>query len=179
MANKHQKADNLGDFKRYFPTANRFFYDVIFLNGTPFGTMPTDREGYALTHEQADQLIDNIQRFYSHITPNEIEQMNQPIPQPECAKQPKPTPKSKPGCVYVILAEKTGLYKIGHTDNPDRRLKQLQRNSPDILDYVVTISTDDALTKEKHLHAMYTDKRVNGEWFKLTPEDVQSIWENR
>ena len=139
--------------------------------------------GIFWTHEEIESLIKKIARFYDTVTPEEIYQRNTAVFEDLFSHSthtpPQSKPKPKPGCVYVILAEKTGLYKIGHTDNPDRRLKQLQRNSPDILDYAITISTDDALTKEKRLHEKYADKRVNGEWFKLTPEDVQSIWENR
>ena len=163
----------------------RFFFprEVLALYPTPLRTMIADREGYTLTHEQAAQLIENIQRFYAHVTPDHIEQLNQPIPQPERVKQPKPSPKPKPlpkpGTVYVIKAEKTGLYKIGYTINPEQRLKQLQLSSPDILHYVIEIQIGDMVALEKRLHEEYADKRVNGEWFNLTPEDVQSIWENR
>jgi hypothetical protein len=64
----------------------------------------------------------------------------------------------------------SGKYtKIGISDNPKRRLKQLQTGNPDkliLIDHVNTGSSDEAARVEDMLHKFYSHKRVRGEWFK-------------
>jgi hypothetical protein len=87
---------------------------------------------------------------------------------------PKPITVKPPGMVYVVAA--AGLYKIGMSRRfSDARITSLQTASPILLSTVCKIKTDSPDTLERDLHRKFSHKRVRGEWFSLTPEDVESI----
>lgn len=79
------------------------------------------------------------------------------------------------GVKYVyLIGPRDGLYKIGYSINPARRLYQLpdQGNG---LKLVAAIPSTDARALEKWMHAIYGVRRVHGEWFSLSRSDV-SKW---
>ena len=79
----------------------------------------------------------------------------------------------KPGYVYVIRCGE--YYKIGMTLNLDRRVSQLAIQLPHTPEIICLITTTKAATEEKRLHRLYAAKRLNGEWFALTEEQVEEI----
>ncbi len=74
------------------------------------------------------------------------------------------------GVIYLLRCE--GLYKIGHTSNLKRRRRELETQSPGRLKLVHRIKTDDPPGLEAYWHKRFRDKRVKGEWFQLTRDDV-------
>lgn len=80
------------------------------------------------------------------------------------------------GYVYLLSAmhDKT-LYKIGRTINPKNRLKTFGVKLPFDVEYECVIQTDDMYDLEMQLHRHFAKVRLQGEWFKLSPEDVQYI----
>lgn len=77
-----------------------------------------------------------------------------------------------PGYVYLIHGVGTPWYKIGLTTNPQIRLKQLGTQGPFKLEILRSFSVDDMCSVEELLHAYFANKRANGEWFCLSPPDV-------
>lgn len=83
------------------------------------------------------------------------------------------------GYVYVVKAN--GLYKIGSAKDLDRRLAQLRTASPYIqeVDFIVCVAYREI---EKHIHALFSQKREAGEWFSLNEDDLFLIanadWSN-
>jgi hypothetical protein len=79
------------------------------------------------------------------------------------------------GYVYLLEAE-SGLYKIGVSIRPHKRISEVKRAIPseDLLTLCL-IPTPDMFRLESDLHYRFVDKRVKGEWFKLEREDVQYI----
>jgi hypothetical protein len=74
------------------------------------------------------------------------------------------------GVVYLL---KCGPhYKIGKTINIDNRLSTLKIQLPYKPELIHTITTNHIHWLEKHWHTFYREKRLNGEWFELTIEDV-------
>ena len=71
---------------------------------------------------------------------------------------------------YIALDHNTGFYKIGKSKNPALREKTLQAEKPTI--EVIAVLKKDI---EKKLHTRFASKRIRGEWFKLTKEEVNSI----
>lgn len=69
------------------------------------------------------------------------------------------------GHVYLINAVGTSRYKIGFASDVNRRLLELQTNSPFNLEVVVSMSGDIAL--ERKLHKKYAENRRVGEWFEF------------
>jgi len=79
--------------------------------------------------------------------------------------------------VYLIGAE-NGLTKIGITNNIFSRFSGLNTSSPVELSLVFYFEAKDAAKTERLLHDKYAVKRVKGEWFNLSVEDVDWIKEN-
>lgn len=77
--------------------------------------------------------------------------------------------------VYLAHAVGTSRYKIGYSADADYRLRTLNSGqSPYPLVLVATTALHTfAQTTEKRYHAMFSDKRVHGEWFELSRRDVE------
>lgn len=81
---------------------------------------------------------------------------------------------------YVYLIEQAnGRYcKIGVSNEPARRLTELQRHNPDrmYVRYLLEVrSQSDAYQLETHLHQVHSQRRRNGEWFTLSANQVVSV----
>jgi hypothetical protein len=76
--------------------------------------------------------------------------------------------------VYLIHAEGTNRYKIGHTNGTlKQRLDGLQTGCPYPLR--VLAAYDGGPHEEMRLHERYADYRVIGEWFELTSEALHNV----
>ena len=71
---------------------------------------------------------------------------------------------------YLMKDFNTGLTKIGKAIDPKHRERTLQSEKPTISLFAVC---EDNI--ESELHKTYKDKRVRGEWFNLTGEDIDNI----
>jgi len=81
----------------------------------------------------------------------------------------------KTGCIYVLRAP-DGLHKIGRSVSPERRVGSLNTGRADRgLELVCTVAATHTSTLETMLHQRFASKRVNGEWFDLTPSDIEWI----
>lgn len=82
--------------------------------------------------------------------------------------------ETKYGFVYLVRGH-PGEYKIGRTNLIDRRLAELGPISPVEQKLVHEIKTDDPAGVETYWHARFSDKRMRGEWFKLSAADVNAF----
>jgi hypothetical protein len=87
-------------------------------------------------------------------------------------KTQKP-PKRKSGYVYLIKGG--DFFKIGVTKSLNSRMKYFQTKLPFEVEELAIIASDDSYGLEKQLHEQFEHKRVNGEWFSLDEEDVETI----
>jgi len=71
---------------------------------------------------------------------------------------------------YVMLDNKNGCYKIGVSNNPTYRESTLQSEKP----YISLIMTKED-NIEKELHNKFNNKRIRGEWFSLSQEDLNDL----
>lgn len=69
--------------------------------------------------------------------------------------------------IYVVSQGESAIVKIGRGGNPKKRVAELQTGSPAPLLLLWTCDGDEKL--ESHLHAVFGEYRVRGEWFDLTP----------
>lgn len=79
------------------------------------------------------------------------------------------------GHVYLIQLGDTDVFKIGITNNINRRISQLQSKSPIPLNLIYQWTGHDYHAFESILHKTFEKKRVKGEWFKLTAGDLMKI----
>ncbi len=81
------------------------------------------------------------------------------------------TPELTTGFVYLMKSGKH--YKIGHTNSLDRRQYEIGLQLPEKIEPIHSIETDDPSGIEAYWHNRFKDKRLNGEWFSLSPSDVR------
>lgn len=76
--------------------------------------------------------------------------------------------------LYVIAAKKEGPVKLGLSQDPQRRVRQLQTGSAELLTIHHTEEVSDARVKiaEGALHRMLGHKRLKGEWFNMSVEEA-------
>ena len=80
---------------------------------------------------------------------------------------------NRPGGVYVLRCG--DLFKIGYSRDVRSRVMAINAQSPVDVEHVITIHTSNARHLESLLHRSFADKRVKGEWFRLSDEDVASL----
>ena len=92
-------------------------------------------------------------------------------------KHNKNTPKSsktysKDTYIYLMIDYNTNYYKIGRSISPLDRERTLQSEKPtiELLD-----KWEASTYAEKMLHDYFNDKRIRGEWFDLTKNDLKII----
>ncbi|MFF4732862.1 GIY-YIG nuclease family protein [Streptomyces mirabilis] len=85
----------------------------------------------------------------------------------------KPAPSPRRDRVYLIGSPDSPLVKIGWSDNPERRLRDLQSGSPVALQLLAVYEGGHYV--EAELHRRFADKRVHGEWFDLGPDPVAVV----
>jgi len=73
--------------------------------------------------------------------------------------------------LYLIESNRGGLYKIGITSDPDRRMRELQPRQ-----ILALVEVSNARSVEKDLHAEYAHARLAGtEYFELGEEEIADI----
>lgn len=73
---------------------------------------------------------------------------------------------------YLYLVKSGSFYKIGYAFDLDSRLTSLQSGNPLVLTVEYARKVKNAQQTEKLLHTRFSNKRVRGEWFFLTDDDV-------
>jgi hypothetical protein len=80
------------------------------------------------------------------------------------------------GQVYLYKMPKFGpYYKIGKSKDTVRRGKELQIQLPENIVLIHAIETDDPSGVETYWHKRFEAKRTNGEWYKLSANEVKAF----
>lgn len=81
-----------------------------------------------------------------------------------------------PGFIYLIQRESDSAVKIGIAKNPQTRIWKLRSQSKgDTLEEIGTFAVDDMGLREMELHRQFEHLRVQGEWFRLTDDDIGKV----
>jgi len=105
------------------------------------------------------------------------------VPKPPTAEETRPSVPPDPPATntisrrgYVYIVTDGSHYKIGITSGDvSRRLAQLQTGNPRRLRIVKVIGSDDPARTEHTLHVMLQHRRGHGEWFKLSPSELEIL----
>lgn len=73
---------------------------------------------------------------------------------------------------FVYLLKSGKFYKIGRTNSVGRRQYEIATQMPEEVVEIHRISTDDSVGIERYWHQRFASKRLKGEWFNLSSEDV-------
>lgn len=74
--------------------------------------------------------------------------------------------------VYFLLAERTGLIKIGFSTQPGLRRKGLENEFGPLTLLGLEVG---GFKREHELHRLFAEERVRGEWFVASPRLVAYI----
>lgn len=93
-------------------------------------------------------------------------------------KMETPFKDKKDGYVYVVYfrdSNKETFFKVGLATDIRNRFRQHQTSIPFKLYIAISYYTEDMRQEEKELHKIFNDKRIQGEWFKLTKKDLNIV----
>lgn len=66
-------------------------------------------------------------------------------------------------------------YKIGVTNNLDKRIKNIRTGNPYKVEYIYTEINKEAYKIEKWLHSQFSINRLEGEWFSgITIKEIRN-----
>lgn len=82
-------------------------------------------------------------------------------------------PDLVPGQVYML--RHGNEFKIGRSIDATRRYKGIRVQMPLDTHEVHVIETDDTVGIEAYWHNRFANKRLNGEWFRLSAQDVKAF----
>lgn len=80
---------------------------------------------------------------------------------------------------YVYLVRHDQDYKVGRSNDATRRRREVSLLLPQELEHVHIIETDDPEGIERYWHQRFEARRIRGEWFRLTPDDVRAFRRRR
>jgi len=145
------------------------------------GVVAIDQGGIVMDGDRAQALFEGVLRFVSYygadniLTANLARIEEAAHVSEQAIRTIKTVSRRQSGVVY-FLKEPNGLIKIGmSTRSADDRLAEFQPKLPFETELIHVINCNNPLAVEVSLHAQYGDKRIRGEWFALTAEDLEDI----
>lgn len=147
--------------------------------------IPINVGGYIPTRAELLQIVDEIEIFVKLTNDKEIERHNKEMGDYnkkinkyiESKDSRNKNSKYTKGLVYLLKSKEDNIYKIGVTTNINKRLPQIATKLPFEIKLEHKIEHNAIYKLEKFLHEKFDEKRLNGEWFRLSDNDVKYIKE--
>ena len=139
--------------------------------------------GFLLTRTEFESMVKEVSAFYDIHDDMDIKNYNHWVyhvrEQARIKKRETKEPvcrRPSDGYVYLLFLRCSGHYKIGLSNNPERRVwKEISPVLPEEPELICTIGTEDMHRLEAQLHMRFANKRAKGEWFRLDANDVEYI----
>ena len=80
--------------------------------------------------------------------------------------------------IYLIKDYRTGLIKIGSSNNPERRLVELKNEYKNESLYLIAYVENVEQKLETELHKKYKNQNKINEWFELSNDEIEEIIKN-
>lgn len=130
--------------------------------------------GMPFKRNDAVWLMRVIQRYLEQNSTEEIDKLYQDwydeINNPYITTQESYRSRKVKGHVYLLHGG--GYFKIGKTTDLSARSQQISLQLPFEVKLIHSISTNNITETERYWHNKFKPKRLNGEWFNLSEEDV-------
>lgn len=154
-------------------------------DGQTYYLLANQFNGKFLTRGEIIELGEVLQSTIDHLSSNQIAQAErirnervtaQWIKDQATQRQETPPRKPKNGFVYIAKAER--YTKIGMSKTPIKRISMFDVQSPFDVNLVLLIPSDNMDLTEAELHERFSHRRVRGEWFDLSTDEIASIAEH-
>lgn len=76
---------------------------------------------------------------------------------------------------FVYLMKSGRYYKVGRSACAEKRAYEVQLVLPEELKLIHKIKTDDPVGIEAYWHSRFADRRLRGEWFNLSAQDIPAF----
>lgn len=138
------------------------------------GGIAVKEDSKILTRAEVEAIIEKMRTFLEYYSEESIIEYNVMLHNQmvEAVKDEIETGRDKSGFIYLIKAD-TGHYKIGRTKELKRRMNLFNVNLPFQIELIHTFPSTDYVGAETDLHHRFAEKRVNGEWFQLSDDEVE------
>lgn len=118
----------------------------------------------------------SYERIYTSFAKQRIQKAIQPLlPEPIISDTFPRVTVTKHGYIYLIKKEGSDIYKIGKSIDPVTRIHRFEIVLPFPIVPIHVIDCVDYDQAEIDLHRRYAHRRIRGEWFALTPDEVTEI----
>lgn len=151
-----------------------------YLAGVPVPLLLNEHGPHIPTRAEFAAFYSKMEAFHATHTDQEIALLNErsriacaALQEQLRAQRDAHERKSKASYVYLMWSD--NLYKIGISIDPERRRKAVEEGLLKPVLLICQFFTDRAWKIERGLHQRFASKRIKGEWFDLTPEDVEYI----
>jgi Rha family phage regulatory protein len=127
------------------------------------------KESYIESSDKTEALLYKIQKDYSNL----IEEMQKVFDADLLNLVANNIKENKKSYIYILQDKTNNCFKIGRTTKIDERIKIIQAGYPNKLYLLYVFEGGSSI--ESHLHRKYSNKRLNGEWFNLSKNDINEI----
>lgn len=135
--------------------------------------VPSDQYGFLKTHAEVRELYELLEKYIQSYTSQEINDENNKLKAGYSAKTELEQHSKIAGHIY-LLKDSSGYIKIGCSENYKKRVRSLQYSNPTVK-VIKLIKTKDIIGLESLLHETFAHRRIKGEWFSLTDDDMNQI----
>ena len=156
--------------------------DIVLLGETTDGYYMSDYRQRILSADAAKDICKNVMRFYKkhgceidRINADRQEASRREMERQEAEARALMLDGRRKTKGHVYLFECGGRYKVGFSDNVERRAKQLDDRPFKLNIVAVSELLDNAYGIEQAIHEKLDKYKIYGEWYELTPDIVAKL----